>query len=494
MSFMKNFENSNNITATTNGDVAYKSTFHKNLDLFGLMGALRGEPDRIKPLFMDALAEDKLVALKNLFYLRDIRGGMGERENFRVLLKVLRDFDVDSLINILPFVSEFGRWDDVLELAYIEPVNMKNKNHIMVQKAVVLLVNEQIKRDMKLMTKNKPISLLAKWMPSINTSSHETRKRGRFWSTVLFKGDKKRYRKVLSELRTYLDVIEKRLSNNDFVFDYNKIPAGALRKYVNTFLSKDKDRYESWKESLKKDSSKLSQKVDKLFPYEIIRTLDTDQELAESMWSALPKNTTDKKILVVRDGSGSMACGSSYITPMEIATSLAIYTSERLTGAFKDKFITFSDSPKLIDLFGYETLESKVDRVNFEHDIANTDIEKTYNLIFEASKKANPEDYLDVVLIISDMQFDHGTDFSKSTYQAMKEKFEAANIPFPKMVYWNVNASYATFPTTDIENAQFVSGFSKNILTDIINGNDLNAVNLMLKTLEKYDFLDEYIK
>ena len=177
---------------------------------------------------------------------------------------------------------------------------------------------------------------------------------------------------------------------------------------------------------------------------------------------------------------------------MMVSTAMAILFSEQLTGEFKDKFITFSSLPQLIDLSTCENLKEKLVICEKHRDISNTDISKVYDLLLKASKNiTNPKEYIQRVVIISDMEFDYGTE-NVPTYETMKEKFDKAGIPLPEIVYWNVDARRVHFAAkADQPNIRFVSGMSKNIIDSIINNESVSAYDLMVKTLEKYGFVDK---
>ena len=85
-------EKASNVTVTENLAKAYKSTMDNLLDFFGNAGAMRKRTEvDIVQIFSKAFAEDRLLALKALFYVRDVRGGQGERRTFRICLKWLAD-------------------------------------------------------------------------------------------------------------------------------------------------------------------------------------------------------------------------------------------------------------------------------------------------------------------------------------------------------------------------------------------------------------------
>ena len=87
-----------NRTFTENGAVTNRSTMSDCLDLFATAGALRNaSDDEILTRFMRAFAEDRDIAMKTLFYARDIRGGLGERRFFRTVLRHLAQTEPESV-------------------------------------------------------------------------------------------------------------------------------------------------------------------------------------------------------------------------------------------------------------------------------------------------------------------------------------------------------------------------------------------------------------
>lgn len=497
--FMNNLRGEANKTVTTNGDVTHLSTFNANLDFFGSVASKRGKVKEAVRLFENAWYEDRDLAIKNLFYLRDVRGGQQERKLGRVLLQRMVNLDPTLAITLLTEFVAVGRWDDLLDL-YANVTIPKQ-----VQKAVVHLFRVQLKNDLKAMKAGKEVSLLAKWLPSISASNKGRRTKAKLLAKDLYKSERT-YRHVLTDLRKYIDVVERRLPVKDYTFDYNKLTAGSILKYQKAFYRNDSDRIEAWKNSLKTDNSakeKLGQKMKTRQPYELTSMIKDggleNIEMANLAWDALPKETLDVPTLVVRDGSGSMMVGvptMKSVTVLDVADALTIYASERLNGAFKDKFITFSNRPDFVDLSNYKTLEEKVHALSrYDDVVGSTNIEATYDLIYKASLNADPADYVKQIVIISDMEFNqHSKGGDQSTYDAFKAKFDEAGIPFPTIIYWNVNVLRTTFPSTDIVNTHCVSGFSGALFDEIAKGLLPDAVAFMEKVLSKYDYLDTYLK
>ena len=494
-----------NETRTTNGDVAYKSTFNANLDFFALASGL-SKFDREKGvrLFEDAFYENEALALKNLLYVRDIYNGSGRREPFISILEWLANNHPNHFYLVARNIKDLGCWRD---LTLLVP-KVKTEKSLDLLKVIVFT---QLVSDVDALTNNElnKISLLAKWMPSLQTKSQK--QAALVWVKMLAMKPAQ-YRKMLSALRKALNIVETKVSMENFEeIDYGKIPAKALLRYTRLFKEKDGERWHDFVESMKKDVAKLTAKADKLFPHEIIASLSKDKDLANSMWESLSRDSIKGNAIVVRDGSGSMYTSvGGNTSALDVATALSLFTAESLTGPFANKFITFSESPQLVEIpESRKTLQEKIDFIGRYNEVANTNIEKVYDLLLEASKNANKEDYIDTVLILSDMQFDscvvvndlpysdyflsaeqinHNNNKLKSVHDTYKQKFEEAGVPFPKVIFWNLCNSVG-FPTTDLDNVYLVSGFSKNILADVMQSNVPDALTYMLSVLARYDEL-----
>lgn len=114
MSLLNAMKSDNNYTLTENGAVTHQSTLNKVLDMFAFGGAYRNRSDKdIEILFGDAYRENPLLALKCLFYLRDCRGGQGERRFFRVAYKWLIKNDIETARANLYLIPFYGRYDDL---------------------------------------------------------------------------------------------------------------------------------------------------------------------------------------------------------------------------------------------------------------------------------------------------------------------------------------------------------------------------------------------
>ncbi len=497
-----------NMVSTENGDFAYKSTGFACLDFFSLCGGMRRNIEDLDKLFAKAYAENPVVAIKILFYMRNIRGGLGERNSFRVLLKELAKFYPEMAKQIIYAVPEYGRWDDLLVLLDIS-----------VRQNVIALIKSQIEKDKSAMKNGEEVSLLGKWLPSINTSSKESVANAKIVMTAL--GMKAvEYRKLCSALRKEIKILEDNLRRKDYSFDYSKLPSQAMFRYKKAFMRNDEERYKSFLNKVVEQSEKLARgekileeemiklNTKTLYHYQIVapfmdmwngfKYLPDEKKLPlEASWKALERGSFDSKTIVVRDGSGSMY-GSGDFAAINIATSLALLFAEQLDGTYKNSFITFSSEPRLIQVpENADTLEKKLNFISKYDDCSNTDIGKIYRLILDVAKSGNvsKEEMIERILIISDMEFDCCSS-KESTFEFYKKEFEAAGYELPEIVFWNVEARGTHLPVTMNEKGvKLVSGASANIFADVVSG-DLKIVTpyeFMLQILEPYAEFDKLV-
>ena len=472
-----------NMTLTENGAVTHRTSGSECLDLFGTIGALRHADNReITDRFARAWAEDRDLAIKILFYCRDIRGGLGERRVFRVVFRWLAENAPETVLRNLPFFAEYGRWDDVLVLLDTDCSD-----------AAVALLKEQLEADLAADSRDEPVSLLGKWLPSPNASSWKTVRLARMLEKA-FGLSERDYRKALTRLRSRIRILENNLRLRDYTFDYSKQPSRAMLKYREAFYRNDRVRYHAFLAAVDNGEAKLH--ADNVFPYEIVENArwtnedNKDERLSLNVtWSSLPDFTRGENALVVADGSGSMyAYGDP--SPASVAQSLAIYFAERNRGAFQGHFMTFSHSPRLVEIQGQDITE-KVHFCERYNECANTDIQKVFDLILNtAIRNEVPQEELPSTLyIISDMEFDECAEGSSLTnFEYAEKKYREAGYQLPRVVFWNVDSRNRQQPVTmNTQGVILVSGFSPRIFSMVADG-ETDPYAFMLKTLytERY--------
>ena len=476
-------KNEANRTFTENGAVTHVSTYSDCLDLFATIGALRSSNEQeIISRFVRAFTEDPNLALKTLFFARDVRGGLGERKVFRVCLQWLAHNAPASVKKNIPYVAEFGRWDDLLSLMGTP-----------CEKDAMLQIKKQLNADLEAMDMGDDVSLLAKWLPSVNASNAQTVAYAKKIARFLCMTDAT-YRKTLVKLREHIRIIENSLREKDYSFDYSKQPSKAMFKYRKAFYRNDGERYGEFLGKVSRGEAQLH--TGTLTPYEIIKPFfydhvgDQEASAIDATWNAQEDFTRDENALVVIDGSGSMYSRTDPM-PATVALSLGIYYAERNTGAFHNHFITFSERPQLVEIKG----ETILDKVRYCHDyneVANTNIQKVFELILRTAVKNNvPQSEMPSTLyIISDMEFDCCTRGAEMTnFEYAKKIFAEAGYDLPKVVFWNVQSRNKQQPVTQNEQGvALVSGCSPRIFSMLKSG-ILSPLGYMLDILgaERYE-------
>ena len=342
-------KNESNVAFTENGAKAFRTTESDCLDFFATVGAMRYLSEtEIEQRFVRAYSENKDIATKLIFYARDIRGGLGERRVFRVIFRWLANNEPETVRKNVEYVAEYGRYDDLLVLIGTP-----------CEGDAFRVIAEQLKKDMAALRIGGEVSLLAKWMPSVNTSNITARINAKKIARYLGMKDQE-YRKTLVALRERIKIIENSLRVSDYTFDYAKQPSCAMFRYRKAFIRNDGERYGEFLDSVKNGGAKLH--ASNVYPYEIIRPLigysvrlgEAEEASINATWQSLPDYCGIDNALTVIDLSGSMYINynSDAPTPASVALSLGIYAAERNKGCYKDHFIAFSRTARLIEVKG----------------------------------------------------------------------------------------------------------------------------------------------
>lgn len=505
-------DNEYNVSITENGAVGYRTTGKNLLDLNFAVASLRKMSDsEVAKRFMKAFCEDQVLAMKWLFYARDVRGGLGERRLFRVVLADLAKSNPEMVIPVINLIPEYGRFDDLWCL-----LDDKEAANVVYQ-----IVDNQLKQDWDNMKAGKPISLIAKWMPSINAPSVKTKEYGKKLCKAL-KMTEREYRKALSKLRKYLDVVEIKMSDKNWSeIKYEAVPSRANLIYNSAFLRNDEARRREYLSKLEKGEAKINAST--LFPHDIVHKymtgnmwsarLKSKDATIEALWKALPDTVQGcGNTIVVADGSGSMTTrvdNNSGVTALEVANALAIYFAERSSGQFKDKYITFSERPQFVDFSNCSTLHDKLQTALTHNEWANTNIEKVFDLILTSAvnNHMSQGDLPKNILIISDMEFDSATCIRSSRsygyirpdqrlFDVIAQKYARAGYKMPRLVFWNVNSRTGTIPVKENElGVALVSGFSVNVAKMVMSGKT-DPFECLLETLnsERYAPVEAALK
>ena len=497
----------NNLTMTANGAIAYKTSGSKLVDINFAIGELRSADDsEVVKKFRDAFEENPEFALKWLFWLRDVRQGSGERSAFRTILVDLSKNGLSKFVdNMVPYLGFYGRYDDMWEL-----LDTPSKN------AVLRFTAKQLKEDLANRKAGKSISLLAKWSPSWATSSKVSKQRARIIAKYL-KWNGSQYAHSMTVLRKYIDIVEKKMSSNNWqAIDYEKVPSKAAKLYSKSFMRHDQERYTAYLEGLKTGKAKVNASV--LNPCEIVHKVyesisrygrDKDTlTLMEAMWKNLPDRVQGEgDTICVLDTSGSMRSSVDSKSSMkcnEVAESLAIYFAERCSEVFQNKIITFSHSPKYMNLTSCDSLESKLKYIQKYSEIADTNIEATFDLLLNTAIKGHltQNELPKRVLILSDMGFNSACEQTpnKTLFQTINQKWNNAGYEMPTLIFWNILGSgrwgYGSKAIPVSYNEDFpcllVSGYNTASLNMVLKGQEspLEGILSVINT-ERYEPIKE---
>ena len=493
--FLKAMKSDNNYGYTENGGIKHNSTLNKVLDMFAMGGAMRKRSnDDIITMFKDAYAEDPTLALRCLFYLRDIRGGQGERHFFRVCINWLANEYPKEMQHLISFVAEYGRYDDLFALfdtrcedemmGYIKWVINSDKDH-----------------------------LVYKWMPSINASSRDTQERGRKFARA-FDMTEREYRKLLTWGRKQCNLVETLMSQNHWdQIAFDKLPSRAGLLYKNAFMRREetKDRYAAF---MSNKETKVNASV--LNPVDIAhqiynyrgynRPSATERQAWQKYWDNLKDyyNGREEPGIAVIDTSGSM-----WGVPIEAAVSMGAYIAERGKGPFHNHFITFSDSPELVEFSGADIYDKFLRARNADWG-GSTNIEAVFDMLLNTAiaHRTRPEDMPRTIYIFSDMEFNACVTSGARSYnrwpssysllnedrintviEAQADKWRRCGYKIPRVIFWNLDARHNNIPAIG-DGFSYVSGFSMNMVEQILSGKD--GIALMLEKLNssRYERID----
>ena len=458
---------------TANGMKALKSSANAVVDLFYNIGASRGKD--ITPAFVAAFVQDRALALRVAAWVRDVRGGAGERETFRSILRYLEKTDVEACKALLAKVPELGRWDDIFVF----------NTDVMKSHAYTMLGDALRQRN----------GLAAKWTPRKGKVAAEIR--------AFFGMSPKFYRKSLVEMTK---VVETQMCAKEWdTINFSHVPSVAASRYKKAF-NRNTPAYAAYVAELQKPVAERSADVkvnaSAVYPYDVLKgrmtsyganSFDkTELDLIEAQWAALPNYVGDANVLPLVDVSGSMTChaggpkSKSGLTCLEVAVSLGLYLADKNTGKFKDTFLTFSSSPELMHLKG--NINQKMDQMVKSHWEMGTNLHAAFKKILDTAVKGKvPQSEMpEVLLILSDMQFNQCVKYDNSAIEMIERKYREAGYEMPKVVFWNLNAAYGNTPVAaDKTGTALVSGFSPAIVKPLLSG-DLDGFtpeSVMLKTI-----------
>lgn len=466
-------------TKTENGADCKNTTDSALLDMFATIGSMRTRSDdEIIKKFELAFQEDPMGSMRCLFYARDIRGGLGERRVFRVLLPYIARKHFNELNANLELIPEYGRWDDFYSLIDTP-----------IESQVWSIISECLNSDKADMENGEPCSLLAKWLKKADASSLNTRKLGIYTAQKLGMSVYD-YKRICNRLRRYIDVVEQRMSARQWdSINYPAVPSRAMMNYRKAFARHDGERFEEYINKVSSGEKKINAST--LYPYDIVEKIlyhHEDSKVLEAQWDNLPNYVDgDVNSIVMADVSGSM-----HGRPMATSIGLAIYFAERNRGAYHNLFMTFSGNPEFVEIKG-NTITQKINFISKSNWNMNTDLEAALLKILDVAieNKCSQEEMPKSLIIISDMEINRCTNqkHGENFYDYVSRIYEDNGYKIPNMVFWNVNSRHDVFLSDkDRKGVQLVSGQSASAFKNLIGCVDKTPVEMMYSVLnsERY--------
>lgn len=528
-----------NVSATENGDKAFSTSGDKCLDFFTRITRSAPFSDYVTA-FDAAWKESKETAVRVLFNMRDVRGGKGEKLIPAVIMVCLK-YSVEPAVYeaMLRRMVEYGYWKDLLRI-----LEISNRTQMEISKKTILdtcpieikLFAEQLGKDIQVLRDSQTnasstkvaISLCGKWAPSEKTHyDHHPIFAARDITNAM--GLKpKEYRKMLTELRNHLGVLETLMSAQRYnEIDFSKLPSVAMMKMKHAF-NRDanaegtesegrKNLHLSYAAYLKKlAEGKTKVNIKGIQPHELVstylsRTHELDQ-LVEGQWKALKERVQScgafRDVTAIVDVSGSMSG-----QPMEVAIALGILVAECTEGPFHGKVLTFHDEPSWYHLVGKNLME-QVQCMKSAPWGGSTNLRKTFDIILQdaVNGKLKQEEMVKTLFIFTDMQFNECGGYAygrsrygrshlgqqveetqddgswESTFEYAKRTFAERGYELPRIVCWNLRTSGAkTMPVThDEKGVAMLSGFSAELLKCILTAQEFTPLAMMMHVLEPY--------
>jgi hypothetical protein len=496
---------------TANGAVAVSGTGNANVDLF--VSSCRGvKRERVEELVEAAVEEDLLTTMKTLAYVRDSRGGRGEREIGRWMMAALAKKPklAPQLAANLEALVELGRWDDLVAVTGTE-----------LEEQAVALFAKQLLADKAALgageageagaqvgeaegtARKSSVSLVAKWFPSEGRSVDRKLKLASKVAKVLGVDKAGLRKQFLSPLRAHLELVETKMCKGQFdAIDFSHVPSLCMKMHSQpgkAFPNRCAEKFGQWKQDLAAGRNGAKVNASQLFAHQVVEgywgggygagATEVDPVLEKS-WEQQQAQARELgslgKMVVVSDVSGSM-----HGTPMMVSIAMGILVSDVLPEPWRSHVITFEDRPQWHRVAG-ETLCEKVASLRDAPWGGSTNLQGVFDLVLQKAAQARlPADEMpERVLIVSDMEFDQACrDNSQTNLARIQASYRAAGYECPKLIFWNVNGRTEQYPALcDEKDVSLISGFSASALKAVM-GEEVSPYLTMMEALssKRYD-------
>ena len=479
MSFVDGFDAMTNMKTTENDAMAYSKLDNDVLSFFAVVGGMRKRDEAdILEMYHAARKEDKELADKIILYVSNIReGGLGERRIGRILLKALAFLDHHKVErNFQTFVNN-SRFDCLYALEGTPA-----------ETAMWQFMKDTLLKDAKAMKEGRPISLAAKWMKSINTSSAESKRLAKKFCTIAGLSEKT-YRKTLAALRKYTNVVEVKMSANQWeTINFEEVPSLAMKKYSAAFGKHCPNAFTQYKHELTTGEAEVNAQT--LYPYDITYQFmyggNADRDILEAQWKALPNYFKEgRNVVCCADVSASMDG-----MPMAASVGLAMYCAKYNTGAYSGYYLTFTNVPRFFKLDESASIESNIRKV-MQNVGYNTNLDGALEEIFCVATMEN--DAPEALLIVSDNEIDRFINSNpgwEDIVQKWVKKYHEVGLECPKIIFWNCESRQNTYLARhNNPYVGFVSGVSAGTFANLSQLIDLTPYESMKAILDQYEFI-----
>ena len=465
-------------TRTENGAVALNTTGDARLDFFGVAGSLRtAQKERVERLFAEAWKEDPLFATKIAFYARDVRGGLGERQTFRTLIRYMAKHHQEALRPNLDLIGVYGRYDDLYSLIGTP-----------MEDEMWAAMKKQFEEDRVNLEQGNAISLLAKWIKTADASSENTRKLGILTAQKLGYSVYE-FKRLVRAMRKQIGVVEALMSAGRWdEIKYSAVPSRAMMIYRKAFMKHDAVRYGQFINKAVKGEESIHSAA--LYPYDIVEKVAhfgwsgctiTEDDVLEAQWRQLPDYVEKgTNALVIADTSGSM-----HGRPIAASVGLAVYFAERNTGAYHNMFMSFSGTSRIQILKG-DTLAQKIGSIDMNDWQNNTNLKAAFEHVLEIAVRnhVSADEMPKSLIVISDMEIDYCGDKDWTFYEQMARRFRDNGYQIPNIVFWNVDSRHDVFHADRKRTGvQLVSGMSTAVFRQVMQCVGMNPVEAMEKVI-----------
>jgi len=468
------------LTTTHNGAIQYSHSLDHVLEAFSKLGSVYSDrkqtnyyPDSSAPLdlFKPAFNQDQLRAMQLLFWARDIRSGAGNRSGSRECLRWVATTVPEWLSLNLDWVVKVGRWDDLTAL-----YGTSLQDQVSLYWVTAILNGN---------------GLAAKWADRNDKVLIKTYRNYFLKNSQDKSNSYKLFRKLVV---SKTNVVETKMCENNWKeINYSHVPSKAMSLYTKAFNKHDPEGFVSFKTKVEKGEAKINTAA--VFPHDLVRAVkySGDVKVADLQFDNLPNYIPENvRMMAICDTSGSMSCpvGGS-VEAVDVSMGLSLYVSDRLgkENPFYRRFIGFCDESKLLDWRSHSFSSAIRDRNIFNGAVGSTNIERALDTLLSEGLKRNvsPDKMPNILLILSDMQFNQGSKSSVPVVEACIQKWERSGYQAPKVVYWNLSGNAGSPATKDSKNVVLISGFSPAILKTVLSQKVVTPMDAMLETLSKYN-------